>query len=157
MTHSYVTSFRLFPIVTMGNSDSVTMKPEEVQNLRQALRQTFTAERLKTIQEEEEATRVKREQEISDLKTEMMKKDELQRELEKTLNEVKWELKKQKEQNRRNKVEIRRLEDDSGAEGANVSYQDQLIEENSKKTKEILRLKKEWAVLSSKLTKLMND
>ena len=127
---------------------------DEVQNLRQALRQTFDAERLKTIWKEIEAIKVKYEQEISDHKKEMEKKDELQRELEKTLNEVKLELEEQKEQNRQSKAEIQT----SGVIiKANNSYQDQLIEENSKKTKEILRLEKEGEVLSSKLNTLMND
>ena len=82
----------------MGNYDSVPLKPEEVQNLRQ----TFTAERLETmleqasslygdeaevgdpdqkVLEEVEAIKVKHEQEIFDLKTEMKKKDEMITEL----------------------------------------------------------------------------
>ena len=86
----------------MGNSDSVPLKPEEVQSLRQ----TFTAERLEDmleqaggmygeegevsdsdqkIIEEVEAMKVKHEQEIFNLKTEMKKKDELQRETERSL------------------------------------------------------------------------
>ena len=153
----------------MGNSDSVPLKPEEVQNLRQ----TFTAERLETmleqasslygeeaevgdpdqkVLEEIEAIKVKHEQEIFDLKKELKKKDELQRETERTLNEVKWELEEQKEQNRQSEAEFKRLKEDTTFEGVNVSSQSQhqRIEESSKKTKEILRLKKERAELLTK-------
>ena len=148
----------------MGNSDSLPLKPEEVQNLRQ----TFTAERLETmleqasslygeeaettdtdqkVLEEVEAIKLKYEKEIFDLKTEMKEKDKLQREMERTLNEVKWEL---EEQNRQNEAETQRLKEDSAVEGASISHQIQRIEESSKKTKEILRLKKERAELLTK-------
>ena len=161
----------------MGNYDSVPLKPEEVQNLRQ----TFTAERLETmleqagslyeeeagdpdqkVLEEVEAIKVKHEQEIFDLKKEIKEKVELQRETERTLNEVKWELEEQIEQNRQNDAEIRRLKEDSAVERAGLSSQSQhlRIEEGSKKTKEILKLKKERAELLTKfnkLDKLMNE
>jgi len=163
----------------MGNYDSVPLKPEEVQNLRQ----TFTAERLETmleqasslygeeaevgdpdqkVLEEVEAIKVKHEREIFDLKTEIKEKVDLQRETERNLNEVKWELEEQIEQNRQNEAEIQRLKEDSAIEGANVSSQSQhlRIEESSKKTKEILKLKKERAELLTKfnnLDKLMNE
>ena len=163
----------------MGNYDSVPLKPEEVQNLRQ----TFTAESLETmleqasslygekpevgdpdqkVLEEVEAIKVKHEREIFDLKTEIKKKVELQRETERTLNEVKWELEEHLELNRQNEAEIHRLKEDSANEGANVSFQSQhlRIEESSKKTKEILKLKKERAELLTKfnnLDKLMNE
>ena len=56
------------------------------------------------------------------------------------MNEVKWELEEQIEQNRQNEAEIQRLKEDSANEGANVSFQSQhqRREESSKKTKEIL-------------------
>ena len=170
------TCFRSFSIIPMGNSDSVPLKPEEVQTLRQ----TFTAERLEImleqagslyseeeegdpdqkVVEEVEAIKVKYEQEIFDLKKENKKKDELQRETERTLNEVKWELEEQIERNRRYETEFQRPKEDPAVEGTNISSHHQRIEESSKKTKEILRLKKERADLStkiSKLDKLMND
>ena len=160
----------------MGNSDSVPLKPEEVQSLRQ----TFTAERLEDMLEKAgglygddgevrdpdqviEAIKVKHEQEVFDLKTEMKKKDELQRETERTLNEVRWELEEITEQKRQTEAELERLKENSAAkdsEGPSHSDQNQRIEESSKKTKEILRLKKERAELLTKfnkLDKLMND
>ena len=156
----------------MGNSESVPLKPEEVQSLRQ----TFTADKLESmleqasdlygeeseerdhekVIEEIEAIKVKHEQEIFDLKTEMKKKDELLLLRERTLNEVKWELEEVTEQNRQNEAELKRLKEESSTkdtEGATQSDQSQR-EENSKKTKEILRLKKERAELLTKFNKL---
>ena len=68
------------------------------------------------------------------------------------MNEVKWELEEQIEQNRQNEAEIQRLKEDSAIEGTNVSSQSQhqRIEESSKKTKDILKLKKERAELLTK-------
>ena len=156
----------------MGNSESVPLKPEEVQSLRQ----TFTADKLESmleqasdlygeeseerdhekVIEEIEAIKVKHEQEIFDLKTEMKKKDELLLLRERTINEVKWELEEVTEQNRQNEAELKRLKEESSTkdtEGATQSDQSQR-EENSKKTKEILRLKKERAELLTKFNKL---
>ena len=156
----------------MGNSESVPLKPEEVQSLRQ----TFTADKLESmleqasdlygeeseerdhekVIEEIEAIKVKHEQEIFDLKTEMKKKDELLLLRERTINEVKWELEEVFEQNRQNEAELKRLKEESSTkdtEGATQSDQSQR-EENSKKTKEILRLKKERAELLTKFNKL---
>ena len=158
---------------TMGNSDSVPLKPEEVQSLRQ----TFTADKLESmleqasglygeeseernhekVIEEVEAIKVKHEQEIFLLNTEMKKKDELLREAERTLNEVRWELEEVTEQNRQNEAELKRIKEESSAkdsEGTSQSDQSQRIEENSKKTKENLRLKKERAELLTKFNKL---
>ena len=83
----------------MGNSDSVPvpMKPEEVQRMMEEVRDS-NQELL------EEMENIKQ-QEIFDLKTEMKKKDELQKETERTLNEVKWELEEVKEQNRQGETE----------------------------------------------------
>ena len=153
----------------MGNSDSVPLKPEEVQSLRK----TFTAEKLESmlehasglyeeeseardpdqVIEEMEAIKVKHEKEIFLLKTEMKKKDELQRETERTLNEVRWELEEVTEQNRHNEAELKRIKDDSASKDVEGTLR--RIEENSKKTtKEILRLKKERAELLTKFNKL---
>merc|ERR1719468_1370413 len=99
----------------MGNSDSVPSMPEEVRSPRQ----TFTAERLEDMLEKMiediEAIKVKHEQEVFDLKTEMKKKDELQRETERTLNEVRWELEEITEQKRQTEAELERLKEHSAA------------------------------------------
>ena len=99
----------------MGNSDSVPSMPEEVQSLRQ----TFTAERLEDMLEKMiediEAIKVKHVQEIFDLKTEMKKKDELQRETERTLNEVRGRLEEKTEQSRQTEAELKRLKEESAA------------------------------------------
>ena len=144
----------------MGISDSVPLKPEQVQ--------TFTAERLETmleqasslygdeaevgdpdhnVNEEVEAIKVKYEQEIFDLKTEMNKKDELQREMERTLNELKWDLNKEMKM----KDELQK-ETEKNLNVAKKKLEEQ-IEESTKKTKEIIRLKTKF----NKLDKLMND
>ena len=143
----------------MGNSDSVPLKPEQVQ--------TFTAERLETmleqasslyreeaelgdpeqkVLEEVETIKVKHEQEIFDLKTEMKKKDELQSEVERTLNELKWDLNKEMKM----KDELQK-ETEKNLNEAKKKLKEQ-IEESSKKSKEIVQLKTAF----NKLDKLMN-
>lgn len=142
------------------------------------MRQTFNAEKLdkmleqanslygedaeernadQRILDEMEALKGKYEQEIYNLKTEMKKKDEMQRETERTLNEVKWELEEAMELNRQHEVDIKRLKQNSASkdeEGKPQIDQHQRIEESSKKTKEILKLKKERAELLTKFDKL---
>ena len=69
------------------------------------------------------------------------------------MNEMKWELEEQIERNRQYETEFQGPKDDSAVEWTTVvtSYKKhQWIEESSKKTKEILRLKKERADLSTK-------
>ena len=143
----------------MDNSDSVPLKPEQVQ--------TFTAERLETmleqasslygdeaelgdpeqkVLEEVETIKVKHEQEIFDLKTEMKKKDELQSEVERTLNELKWDLNKEMKM----KDELQK-ETEKNLNEANKKLKEQ-IEKSSKKSKEIVQLKTAF----NKLDKLMN-
>ena len=110
----------------MGNSDSVPLKPEEVQTLRQ----TFTAEKLEEMLdhasslygeetelgdpdikmlEDIDALKVKHEEEIFKLKTKMKNMDELHRETERCLHEVKWELEEKTEQNRQYEAELEKI------------------------------------------------
>ena len=99
------------------------------------------------VLEEVEAIKVKHEQEIFDLKTEMKKKDELQSEVERTLNELKWDLNKEMKM----KDELQK-ETEKTLNEVKKKMEEQ-IEESSKKTKEIIRLKTKF----NKLDKLMND
>ena len=133
----------------MGNSDSVPvpLKPEMVQSLMEEVRDS-NQEMLKEIEnikvnheqemkkkdelqketerswnevnweleevrdsnqellEEIEAIKVYHDKEISDLKTQLKKKDELQKKTERLLNEVKWELEEMKEQNRESEINL---------------------------------------------------
>ena len=99
----------------MGNIDSVPSKPEEVQNLRKTLTAERLEARLEQLIEDIEAIKVKHVQEIFDLKTEMKKKDKLQRETERTLNEVRLELEEKTEQSRQTIAELKRLKEESAA------------------------------------------
>ena len=69
-----------------------------------------------------EAIKVKHEKEIFLLKTEMKKKDELQRETERTLNEVRWELEEVTEQNKQNEAELKRIKEDSASKDVVKAY-----------------------------------
>ena len=174
----------------MGNSDSVPLKPEEVQTLRQ----TFTAEKLEEMLdhasslygeetelgdpdlkmlEDIDALKVKHEEEIFKLKTKMKNMDELHRETERCLHEVKWELEEKTEQNRQYEVELEKINGEIdhlkkskfevGVGGKNVEEalddQKRLLEEKNKKVvetkvKDILRLKKEKSELVTKCDNL---
>ena len=87
----------------MGNSDSVPvpLKPEMVQSLMEEVRDS-NQEMLKEI----ENIKVNHEQE-------MKKKDELQKETERSWNEVNWELEEVTEQNRQNEAELKRIKEES--------------------------------------------
>ena len=93
----------------MGNSDSCPSEPEEAQSLRQTITFDRLENKLQNMIADTEAFKVHYVQEIFDLKTEMKKKDELQRETERTLNEVRRELEEKTEQNRKTETELKRL------------------------------------------------